>query len=216
MTRGRQTGWVWASSIALAAVLFVACGDGSSKTHEPVATTAPAASSTTAPDAGEDAVLQATDFRNVNTMTRVGRHFIANVNGHLDEALAVDRSKKGGVYPVGTVIQLVPQEAMVKRRAGFSPATNDWEFFSLNVSATGTTILARGGAEVLNRFGSSCAGCHGKAKPEFDFVCVGTETGCDPLPIGPDIFAALQAGDPRPKKQARSPQSASTTARAQP
>ena len=40
----------------------------------------------------------------------------------------------GGVYPVGTVIQLVPQEAMVKRAAGFDPATNDWEFFSLDVS----------------------------------------------------------------------------------
>jgi mono/diheme cytochrome c family protein len=86
---------------------------------------------------------------------------------------------------------------MVKRAPGYSPATNDWEFFSLDVSATGTRILSRGGAKVLNRFGGSCASCHNAAQPRFDFVC-GTTHGCAPLPIGPDVIASLQRSDPRP------------------
>ena len=71
----------------------------------------------------EDAKLRAADFTNVNSMTRVGDHFVTNVRGHLAAALAVAHSAKGGRYPVGTVIQLVPQEAMVKRAPGFSPST---------------------------------------------------------------------------------------------
>jgi hypothetical protein len=185
--------WVWGSSLACAALLFVACGGSSSNTARPPS--APA-STTTAP--AEDARLRASDFRNINTMTPVNGRFIANVNGHLDEALSVARSETGGVYPVGTIIQLVPMEAMVKRRAGFSPATRDWEFFSLGVSDKGTKILARGGAEVVNRFGGSCASCHGLAKPAFDGVCAG-DHGCDPLPIGRAGFEALQRSDPRPR-----------------
>jgi hypothetical protein len=99
---------------------------------------------------------------------------------------------------VGTILQLVPQEAMVKRATGFSPSTNDWEFFSLDVSSTGTKILSRGGAQVVNRFGGSCASCHSAAQSKFDFVC-GHDHGCAPLPIGPAVFAALQKADPRPR-----------------
>ena len=191
-----STSWVWGRAIALASVLVVACGGGSSSTSSP-STALPATSSTTV--VVQDAKLGAADFENINLMTRVGDHFVGNVRGHLAEALAVARSAKGGVYPVGTIIQLVPQEAMVKRAAGFSPSTNDWEFFSLDTSATGTKILSRGGAKVVNRFGGSCASCHSAAQPQFDFVC-GTTHGCAPLPIGPDVIASLQRSDPRPKR----------------
>ncbi len=188
----RKTGWVWGSAIIVAAALFVACGGGG---HH----AAPVVTSTTTTSArAEDANLTAADFHNVNTMTRVGRHFITNVRGHLAAAVAVAKSKTGGTYPVGTIIQLVPQEAMVKRRAGFSPATHDWEFFSLDVSARGTRILSRGGDKVVNRFGGSCASCHGAAKPAFDGVC-STDHDCEPLPVGPAFFAALQKADPRPR-----------------
>ena len=134
-------------------MVFAACGSHGRKASEPSS-----ASSST-----EDADLVAADFPNVNTMTAIDDHFVTNVRGHLDQALAIARSTDGGRYPVGTIIQLVPQEAMVKRAAGFSPSTNDWEFFSLEVSPTGTKILSRGGAEVLNRFGGSCSGCHSGA-----------------------------------------------------
>jgi hypothetical protein len=187
------TGWVWGSALALASLLFVACGGGSSGGH-PVA--APTSSSPTT--VVEDAKLSAADFRNINAMTRVADHFVGNARGHLAAALAVAHSARGGRYPVGTIIQLVPQEAMVKRAPGFSPTTNDWEFFSLDVSAQGTRILSRGGAKVLNRFGGSCASCHSAAASQFDLVC-GTNHGCAPLPIGPDVIAALQKSDPRPR-----------------
>jgi hypothetical protein len=189
-------GWAWGSAVLVAALLFVACGGGSSDAHRapaPASTT----SATTATAPAEDAALTAADFENIHLMTRVGDHFITNVRGHLAEALAVARDPNGGRYPVGTIIQLVPQEAMVKRRAGFSPATNDWEFFSLDVSSSGTKILTRGGAEVVNRFGGSCASCHSPALAKFDGVC-GQNGVCAPLPIGPKIIAAVQQADPRP------------------
>ena len=192
-----RTGWVWGSALVLASVWFVACGGGSSppSTAGPSASLSPPTSPTTR--VVEDAKLVASDFRNVNTMTRVGDHFVTNVRGHRAEALAVARSATGGRYPVGTIIQLVPQEAMVKRAPGYSPSTNDWEFFSLDVSANRTTILSRGGAKVLNRFGGSCASCHRAAESQFDFVC-GTTHGCAPLPIGPAVITSLQQSDPRP------------------
>lgn len=198
MTRGSGANvWVAVSALVLSAAGFVACGGSSS---QPTTASVPSsvAAVTATPTTLQDAKLAATDFENVNTMTRVDDHFVTNVDGHLAQALAVARSPKGGTYPVGTIIQLVPQEAMVKRAKGFSPSTNDWEFFSLDVSASGTKILSRGGAKVVNRFGGSCASCHSAAQSQFDFVC-GTTHGCAPLPIGPAVIAALQKSDPRPK-----------------
>ncbi len=186
----RTTASAWISAVLLGAVVFVACGGASS--HHAVA---PATTSTTAP--AQDANLTAHDFKNIHTYTKVGDFYITNVDGHLAQTLAVARSTTGGVYPVGTIIQLVPQEAMVKRRAGFNPADDDWEFFSLDVSKNGTKILTRGGAQVVNRFGGSCSSCHSAAQRQFDFVC-GTTHGCAPLPLTPQLIAAIQAADPRP------------------
>jgi hypothetical protein len=180
---------VWASAFALAVLLVVvleACGDDD--TVGSPGKRAPA----------EDFVPEAGDFRNLHTMTKVRGFYIDNRLGHLDEALAVAGSPDGGEYPVGTIIQLVPQEAMVKRRDGFSPATNDWEFYFLSVSADGTVIETRGREDVVNRFGGNCASCHSLAEPEFDFVCE-QDHGCDPLPIGRDVITAVQEADPRPR-----------------
>ena len=66
------------------------------------------------------------------------------------------------------------------------------------VSETGTEVRVRGGAEAVNQFGLSCADCHALAAPQWDFICEQTH-GCDPLPIGPDVFALLQSTDPRPR-----------------
>jgi hypothetical protein len=155
------------------------------------------ATGTTTTEVIEDLVMEASDFVNINEMTPVRGYFIDNRLGHLEEALAVAEDPEGGTYPVGTIIQLVPTEAMVKRAEGFSPATNDWEFFSLAVSPEGTEILERGGAEVINQFGGSCADCHLQADPQFDLVCEDTH-GCDPLPIGDDLIRSVQMADPRP------------------
>ena len=149
------------------------------------------------PPAAQDLDIKPSDFRNLQTMTKVRGFFVDNRLGHLKAALRIARSGKGGVYPVGTILQLVPQEAMVKRRKGFNPATRDWEFFFLRTNAQGTTIVTRGTTTVVNRFGGNCTSCHLAAQAEFDMVCEHTH-GCAPLPVGDDIIAAIQRADPRP------------------
>jgi hypothetical protein len=132
-------------------------------------------------------------------MTPVRGFFVANLVGNLAGTLAVARSLNGGVYPTGTLLQLVPQEAMVKHRPGWNPATADWEFFALNVSANGTKITTHGIQNVVNRFGGNCASCHIAAKGKFDFVCEHNH-GCAPLPVSDAIIKAIQLSDPRPAR----------------
>ncbi|MCC5950628.1 MAG: hypothetical protein JJU45_00885 [Acidimicrobiia bacterium] len=148
---------------------------------------------------GEDFEAQANDFIALADMAKVRGMFIDNPLGYLDEAIAVAENPEGGRYPVGTVIQLIPQEAMVKRAPGFDPASNDWEFFELAVDEDGTRILNRGGSEIINQFGMSCADCHKQADERFDMICE-KDNGCEPLPLGDDFFEALQVGDPRPTR----------------
>jgi hypothetical protein len=203
LVRLRRSGWVVLSTGIIAALLFVACG-GSSQPYSKGPSASPtslstttAAPATTRPPALPDVEPTAADFVNINTMARVGDHFVASLNGHLAESVAVARSKHGGVFPVGTVIQLLPTEAMVKRHKGYSRATGDWEFFQLQLSPAGTTI-AHSGARVQNFFGGDCASCHSAAQSRYDFVC-GTGHGCAPLPIGDAQIAKIQSLDPRPK-----------------
>ena len=178
----------WTPAIAVAVVVTVGLGacSGGDSAHR-----------STAPKPRQDFVAQAGDFRNLHTMTKVRGFYVDNRLGHLDQALAVANSPKGGRYPVGTIIQLVPQEAMVKRQKGFSPTTRDWEFFFLSVTPMGTTIEKRGTADVVNRFGGNCASCHQGAVARFDGVCEENH-GCAPLPIGSDVLHAIQESDPRP------------------
>jgi len=143
-----------------------------------------------------DFEAKASDFECLQDWTKVRSFRIANKLGNLDGALAVANSGSGGTYPVGTIIQLVPTEAMVKRAEGFSPETKDWEFFSLSVSASGTDILTRGKREVVNQFGLQCFSCHDKAEPQYDLVCESTH-GCDPLPLPTTFLEGLQDTDPR-------------------
>jgi len=191
---GRGQWWVIGSTGLLAALLFVACGGSSSY---PAAKPSPTTTPPTAAAPRRDVVPVAADFVNINTMTRVGDHFIKSLNGHLAAALAVARSAKGGVYPVGTVIQLLPTEAMVKRHKGYDPSTHDWEFFKLSVSPKGTVIQASG-VHVKNFLGADCAACHAAAASRFDFVC-GKNHGCAPLPLTDALLASIQRRDPRPK-----------------
>lgn len=150
--------------------------------------------SATVPDEDYDAV--ADDFVCILDWTQVRNFRIHNFLGHLDDAIAVAESVDGGDYPVGTVIQLVPSEAMVKRGAGLSPESGDWEFFELKPTASGTEIGVRGFAEVVNQFGGNCLDCHAKAEPQWDFICEKGH-GCDPLPFTDEQIAQIQMSDPR-------------------
>jgi hypothetical protein len=149
--------------------------------------------------AGDTAVkgieVGADTFHCMADMTKVRHFYVDNLLGDLDATVAVAKAGTG-VYPPGTVLQLVPTEVMVKQYPGFSPVTKDWEFFELDVSPDGSKIRTRGFAEVANRFGGNCFGCHLKARPEFDFVCE-LDHGCDSIPVTRPMIAALQHTDPR-------------------
>lgn len=140
--------------------------------------------------------LTAESFDCVRDMTPVRGFYVDNVNGDLEATLAVAESPTGGVYPPGSVVQLVPTEAMVKRDSGFNPATKDWEFFEFDVSSEGTAIRGRGFADVVNRFGGNCFACHLQARPEWDMICEQGH-GCDPIPLTQTMLKALQKTDPR-------------------
>jgi hypothetical protein len=201
MPNGRARVLVVITTGALAVLLFVACGGaGSSDSADRASTSSSASTSSTATTSSiaplPEVAPTAADFVNINKMKRVGDHFIGSLNGNLDAALAVARKPKGAVYPVGTVIQLIPTEAMVKRHKGYSPETGDWQFFSLNVSPTGTQIESSG-ASVKNFLGGDCASCHRAAAPHFDFVCEKGH-GCAPIGVSDELIASIQKDDPRP------------------
>lgn len=135
-------------------------------------------------------------FACISRLTPVRGFFVGNLRGNLAGTLKVARSANGGVYPPGSVVQLVPTEVMVKQPQGFNDITRDWEFFELDVSKQGTKIGKRGFAEVVNRFGGNCFGCHIKAEPKWDFICE-TGHGCDTIRLTPAMLKALQHTDPR-------------------
>ena len=136
-------------------------------------------------------------FHCITEMTSVRHFYVANLLGDDAGTLAVAKAGKGD-YPAGSVLQLVPNEVMVKQQKGFSPATRDWEFFYIDVSDKGSTIRNRGTTDVNNAAGMNCFACHEKARPEFDLVCE-HDHGCAALPFTDNMFVALQHTDPRCK-----------------
>ena len=135
-------------------------------------------------------------FRCMRQMAQVRHFYVDNLLGNVMDTVRAANDPKGAVYPTGSVVQLVPTEAMVKREPGFSPATGDWEFFELEVNEQGTHIGKRGFAEVNNRFGKNCFTCHVPAREPWDFVCESNH-GCEAIPIDHKMTGALQRSDPR-------------------
>jgi hypothetical protein len=191
-TRFRSLATAWLAPLVVGLVAFGCSSAASRGAHRSDGATTTGPASTVA-----DVHVTAASFGSLKAMTPVRGFFVANLLGNLPGTLATAHSPSGGTYPVGTLLQLVPQEAMVKHRPGWNRATNDWEFFSLDVSKTGTKILTRGVQNVVNRFGGNCAACHSSATARFDFVCE-HDHGCAPLPISDAVIRAIQLADPRP------------------
>jgi hypothetical protein len=150
----------------------------------------------------EDFVATLTDFdcnRN-SEWTMVGIARYKNTLGHDAEMLATARSATGGTYPVGTIVQLNPLEAMVKRGQGFDATSNDWEFFLFNGppdGGTGVSIANRGGGASVSNARGTCLSCHMPAQTPFDLVCGDpveggptTAHGCVPLAVDPAVLIA--------------------------
>ena len=160
------------SAIVAAALLVAGCGDAPARQDW----------ENTFDGEGDDLFLEDDDFPCLSDSRWdvVDGTRIWNPLGRQAEAVARARQRDLGDYPVGTVVQLFPEEAMVKRGRGFSAATNDWEYFVLHVASGQTVITSRGSTDVGNAAGS-CVGCHGAASA-FDSICF-TNTSCAPLPF---------------------------------
>jgi hypothetical protein len=161
------------------------------------------------PKPGAEFVARASDFDCIlrtadkggdpNTSWHKVRNFyLKNTMGRTAEALDVAYGRRPGPYPVGTVVQLVYMEAMVKRGGSFTAGeTGGWEYFALGFDERNRTVIrSRGAEKTVNFAGLNCQQCHKKARPEFDFLCE-QDHGCDPLPIGATGIALMQSGDPR-------------------
>ncbi|UTW60256.1 hypothetical protein KFE96_08060 [Kordiimonas sp. SCSIO 12603] len=146
--------------------------------------------------ADEAVDISAESFKCMLEMTKVRHFYVDNLLGDLEATLEVANSKKGGVYPPGSVVQLVPTEVMVKREKGWSPRTKDWEFFEIDVSGEGSIIRVRGTDQAVNKFGGNCLECHERARPKWDMICEQGH-GCLPIPVTRKQIAALQKADPR-------------------
>ena len=131
---------------------------------------------------------------------KIGNTYISNPDPEkLREAMRIYKDNVQDTdYPVGTILQLFPDQAMVKRTAEQFPLTNGWEFFEFEILQGKTLIRARGD-RVSSRNSVPCMACHQNA-PKFDFVC-GKNHGCAPLSFSEQKIAEIQASDERcPKK----------------
>ncbi len=140
--------------------------------------------------------ISAASFGCIRDMKAVRGFYVTNLLGDMDATLAAANAPDGAAYPPGSLVQLVPGEAMVKHYPGFNAATKDWEFFELDVTASGATIRVRGTTEAVNQFGGNCLACHAKAEAKWDMICEQGH-GCDPIPLTPAMTRAIQNTDPR-------------------
>jgi hypothetical protein len=148
----------------------------------------------------EDVTVSEKSFSCISEGTKIRNTYIKNADpDKLKEAVRIFKnSVPDKEYPVGTFLQLLPGEAMVKHPRAKFPGTNGWEFFALDLSEQGTKIKTRGD-KVVNFQGVLCFSCHQPAA-KFDFVCEKGH-GCAPVPLDDPKIAELQAADPRCRKK---------------
>lgn len=146
-----------------------------------------------------DITVSEDSFSCIKEGTKVRNTYIKHADPEkLKEAVRILKdSVPDKEYPVGTFLQLLPDEAMVKHPRQKFPETNGWEFFHLDLSEQGTKIRTRGD-QTVNFQGVRCFSCHQPAA-KFDFVCEKGH-GCAPVPLDDQKIAELQGKDPRCKK----------------
>jgi hypothetical protein len=156
--------------------------------------------STASSPSAADLTVSENSFGCIRDWTKVRNTYITHADPEkLKEAVRIFKdSVPNKEYPVGTFLQLLPNEAMVKHSRQNFPETNGWEFFDLDLSAQGTKIKTRG-EQTVNFQGVKCFSCHQPAI-KYDFVCERTH-GCAPVPLDDQKIAELQAADPRCSKK---------------
>jgi len=150
----------------------------------------------TAAQPGNDIQVTAEMFGCIDDFPKVRNTFLFHSDPEeLTEAIRIFTDRVPDTeYPIGTVMQLVPFEAMIKHSSEDYPDSNGWEFLALDVTAESTTITSRGD-HAVNFEGRECLSCHA-AGIEYDFVCE-KDHGCEPLSVTDEQIAAFQAADPR-------------------
>src|SRR5213594_4525473 len=105
----------------------------------------------------QDVTVSENSFTCIRDGHKIRNTYIRNADPEkLKEAVRIFKnSVPDKEYPVGTILQLVPFEAMVKHPRQKFPDTNGWEFFHLDLSAKGTKIRTRGD-KVVNFQGVLC------------------------------------------------------------
>jgi hypothetical protein len=187
----------WRTTLVVVALVGLqACGENNAGTEIAVEDAVPPVTDTSVATGSSELTVDADSFRCLDDMKSVRHFFVDNLLGDLDATVAVAESIDGGVYPPGSVVQLVPTEVMVKHGPGWNAATRDWEFFELDVTEDGSSIRNRGFTDVINRFGGNCFACHIKAEAKYDMICE-LDHGCDPIPVTREVIAGIQAADPR-------------------
>src|SRR3989442_981127 len=94
----------------------------------------------------QDVTVSEKSFTCIRDGHKIRNTYIRNADPEkLKEAVRIFKnSVPDKEYPVGTILQLVPFEAMVKHTREKFPKSNGWEFFALEVSEAGTKIRDRG------------------------------------------------------------------------
>jgi hypothetical protein len=150
-----------------------------------------------APVRAADAEITVTEkmFGCMHEGTKIRKTYIRHADpAKLKEAVRIYEGKvEGGEYPVGTVIQMVPNEAMVKHAKAAFPNSNGWEFLAFKVAAEGTTFAGRGDT-ASNPLGT-CLSCH-KGAVKYDYICDKGQ-GCAAIPVTDEQIIGMQSKDPR-------------------
>lgn len=150
--------------------------------------------------AGREFVASEADFRCLTEWPLVGKTRVFNAKKRKSRRAQrklrriFEQGRKARL-PTGTIIQIVPGEAMVKRGGGFNRESGGWEFFRLRATAEGTEIVQRGGTDVVSELNGGCQACHAGAA-KFDFVC-GENRTCLPIVFDAELILRLQEADPR-------------------
>src|SRR5260370_10031415 len=129
--------------------------------------------------AQEDITVTDKSFGCIRDGTKVRNTYIRNADPErLAEAVRILRDRVANTeYPVGTFLQLVPGEVMVKHPKAKFPETNGWEFFSLELATAlppdpspPATRTKAPGDEVVNFLGVTCLSLRIPAA-RYDLVC---------------------------------------------
>jgi len=189
--------FMWLSLLVCAGCTSVSATETLDSNNEPKAGLASEAStSLDVIDPDKSVVVTDDSFVCLSDMQSVRGFFVGNLLGNVEETVAAAKQPAGAPYPPGSIVQLIPAEAMVKHHKGWNAKTNDWEFFELDVKEEGAKIKVRGTTQVVNKFGGNCFECHQMAKPQWDFICEEGH-GCEPLPIPDFLIRWTQGNDPR-------------------